>query len=64
MKITIEEFTKLLGGNAKMAGPDSPIYKESPTILVTKKSKKTTKKQTQKLNPNKKLNQNENPNKD
>ena len=56
MKITIEEFGKLLGGNAKMAGPDDPIYKESPTIVVTKKSKKTTKKQTQKYNPNKKLN--------
>jgi len=56
MKITIEEFTKLLGGNAKMAGPDDPIYKESPTILVTKKSRKTTKKQTQKLNQNKKPN--------
>jgi len=56
MKITIEEFTKLLGGNAKMAGPDSPIYKEPPTILVTKKSKKTTKKQTQKLNQNESLN--------
>ena len=27
MKITIEEFGKLLGGNAKMAGPDDPIYK-------------------------------------
>ena len=44
MKITIEEFTKLLGGNAKMAGPDSPIYKESPRIVVTKKPKKTTNK--------------------
>tara|TARA_Y100001936_G_C15625948_1_gene434056 strand:- start:331 stop:504 length:174 start_codon:yes stop_codon:yes gene_type:complete len=56
MKITIEEFVKLLGGNAKMAGPDDPIYKESPTILVTKKSKKTTKKKTQKLNQNEKPN--------
>ena len=58
MKITIEEFVELLGGNCKMAGPDDPIYKESPRIVVTKKSKKTTKKQTQKLN------QNEKPNKD
>tara|TARA_B100000676_G_C17331565_1_gene461647 strand:- start:184 stop:357 length:174 start_codon:yes stop_codon:yes gene_type:complete len=56
MKITIEEFVKLLGGNAKMAGPDDPIYKESPIILVTKKSKKTTKKKTQKLNQNEKPN--------
>tara|TARA_A100001015_G_C14470785_1_gene511661 strand:+ start:421 stop:573 length:153 start_codon:yes stop_codon:yes gene_type:complete len=44
MKITIEEFVKLLGGNAKMAGPDDPIYKEPPTIVVIKKSKKTTNK--------------------
>ena len=56
MKITIEEFGKLLGGNSKMAGPDSPIYKEPPTIVVTKKSKKSTKKQTQKLNQNESLN--------
>ena len=41
MKITIEEFGKLLGGNAKMAVPDDPIYKEPPTIVLTKKSKKT-----------------------
>ena len=41
MKITIEEFGKLLGGNDKMAGPDDPIYKEPPTTVVTKKSKKT-----------------------
>tara|TARA_E500000331_G_scaffold168525_1_gene163007 strand:- start:1775 stop:1924 length:150 start_codon:yes stop_codon:yes gene_type:complete len=45
-----------LGGNAKMAGPDSSIYKESTTIVFTKKSKKNTKKQTQKINPNKNLN--------
>ena len=44
MKITIEEFTRLLGGNCKMAGPDDPIYKEPPTIVVIKKSKKTTNK--------------------
>ena len=56
MKITIEEFGKLLGGNAKMAGPDSPIYKESPRIVVTKKPKKTTKKQIQNLNQNEQLN--------
>ena len=56
MKMTIEEFGRRLGDNAKIAGPDSPIYKEPPTIVVTKKSKKTTKKQTQKLNQNKKHN--------
>ncbi len=56
MKITIEEFVELLGGNCKMAGPDDPIYKEPTTILVTKKSKKTTKKKTQKLNQNEKAN--------
>ena len=44
MKITIEEFTKLVGGNCKMAGPDDPIYKESPRILFTGQSKKTSKK--------------------
>jgi len=44
MKITIEEFTRLVGGNCKMAGPDDPIYKETPTIVVIKKSKKTTNK--------------------
>ena len=59
MKITIEEFVKLLGGNAKMAGPDSPIYKESPTILVTKKSKKTTKKTKSKPDVEKKIINNE-----
>ena len=44
MKITIEEFTRLVGGNCKMAGPDDPIYKEPPTIVVIQKSKKTTNK--------------------
>jgi len=39
-----------------MAGPDDPIYKEPPTIVVTKKTKKSTKKQTQKLNQNESLN--------
>ena len=59
MKITIEEFGKLLGGNAKMAGPDSPIYKESPRIVVTKKSKKTTKKTKSKPDVEKKIINNE-----
>ncbi len=59
MKITIEEFGKLLGGNAKMAGPDDPIYKESPTILVTKKSKKTINKTKSKPDVEKKIINNE-----
>ena len=59
MKYTIEEFGKMLGGNAKMAGPDSPIYKEPPTIVVTKKSKKSSKKKNSKPDVEEKIINNE-----
>ena len=39
MKITLEEFGKMLDGNAKMSGLDDPIYKKPFIIVFIKKNK-------------------------
>ena len=40
----MKEYVKRMGGNAKLAPPDDPVFKESLRIVFTGQSKKSLKK--------------------